>query len=597
MRKLHRRLAAGFVVALTYLIPLIQLPTAHAGDPLKPYVVFILDSSGSMGTVTNAGPTSCGTSDTRLNHAKCAINKISNSYGDMVLALGRFKQTPTGTFATSCTADCAVTGACTADDTSFELLTSLVDGTNAGPASFTDNVCTTCASSGAGSLEVYKPGGNTPLGGVLLGARRYFQGLQATDSSVIWPSTAAGFSPIFNDPTKNVFLTPTQQCRPYITILLTDGDETCNGNAPAAATSLLTTPLGGKNYRILTKPIGFGISPGNANIEAVAHAGGAPDVAGVNEGSYAANEEELQLAVSKIIADSVRSEVCNNLDDDCDTRIDEDFPSKGGACNNGQLGICRGTGVFGCRADGTGTQCNITAPGATAGSESCNNLDDDCDGLVDEGVCGACGDVEICNNIDDDCDGNIDEALTRPCGSGVGDCRIGVETCAAGMWGGCTGVNPTAETCDGRDNDCDGTRDGIAQSCSTLPGGVNPNQGICRPGIRTCPPGGAGTFGACLGEVQPRTEACNLLDDDCDGLTDESTGGARCSTTCGVGTTVCVNGQLICNAQPAMSDDTCDGNDDDCDGNIDENALDMGACDGGGTICGGVLVCQGGSYQ
>ncbi len=599
MRKLHRRLAAGFVIALTCLIPLLGASPAQAGDPLKPYVVFILDTSGSMDDATNAGPTSCGTSDTKLNHAKCAINKISNSYGDMVLALGRFRHTVSGAYTSNCASDCTfTTNFCTATDTSFELLTGLVDGTNSAPADFTDGVCTSCATSGAGALEVYKTGNGTPIGGSLVGVKRYWQGLQRGDGSVIWPSVAPGFSPIFSDPTKNVFLTPTQQCRPYITIMLTDGAETCSGDAPTAATSLLTTVVGGKNYRVLTKPIGFGIAPGNAAIENIAHSGGAPDVAGVNEGSYAANEEELQLAVSKIIADSVRSEVCNNLDDDCDTRIDEDFPSKGGACNNGQLGICRGTGVFGCRADGTGTQCNITNPGATAGSESCNNLDDDCDGLTDEGVCGSsCGDVEICNNLDDDCDGTIDEDLTRPCGSGVGDCRIGVETCSAGTWGGCTGVNPTVETCDGRDNDCDGTRDGIAQSCSTLPGGVNPNQGICRPGIRTCPPGGAGTFGACLGEIQPRVEACNLLDDDCDGLTDETTGGARCSTTCGVGTTVCVNGQLTCDAQPAMADDTCDGNDDDCDGNIDENALDMGACDGGGTICGGVLVCQGGRYQ
>ncbi|HPH65058.1 MAG TPA: MopE-related protein [Kofleriaceae bacterium] len=597
MRILPRRLAAPFVLALSCLSPLLLTSDAHAGEALKPYVVFILDSSGSMNGATNAGPTSCGTADTKLNHAKCAINKISNSYGDMVLALGRFRHTQAGTFATDCNTDCSVTAStCTTDDRSLEMLAGLVDGANTQPALYTDGVCNSCAATGAGQVEIVKMGGCTPLGGSLVGAKRYWQGLQRSDATILWPSGSPGFSPISNDPTKDVFLTPTQQCRPYITILLTDGAETVSGaDAPGAAASMLSTSVGGKNYRITTKPIGFGIAPGNAAVEAIAHSGGAPDAPGVNEGSYAANEEELQLAVSKIIADSVRSEVCNNLDDDCDTRIDEDFPSKGGTCDNGLLGVCRGTGAYVCRPDGTGTQCNITNPGGTPSVEICNNLDDDCNGLVDEGVCGTCGDVEICNNIDDDCDNLVDEDLTRQCGSNVGECRVGIETCAAGAWGACTGVNPTTETCDGRDNDCDGTRDGIAEACSALPGG-NPNMGICRPGTHTCPSGGSGVFGACLGEVVPRVEACNLLDDDCDGLTDESTGGARCSTTCGVGTTVCTNGVLMCNAQPATTDDTCDGNDDDCDGNIDENAMDMGACDAGGTICGGVLTCTGGRY-
>ncbi|MDP6946500.1 MAG: hypothetical protein QF464_20290 [Myxococcota bacterium] len=47
--------------------------------------------------------------------------------------------------------------------------------------------------------------------------------------------------------------------------------------------------------------------------------------------------------------------------------------------------------------------------------EGCNYADDDCDGLVDEGVASACGTCiapppEQCNGQDDDCDGLIDEA-------------------------------------------------------------------------------------------------------------------------------------------------------------------------------------------
>src|SRR6476659_10238969 len=82
--------------------------TANAQDVLKPYVVLMLDTSGSMNSVTNAGPPTCGGRDNRLNHARCAINRIVNSYGDMVFALGRFRMTAGGTttattFPTGCT--------------------------------------------------------------------------------------------------------------------------------------------------------------------------------------------------------------------------------------------------------------------------------------------------------------------------------------------------------------------------------------------------------------------------------------------------------------------------------------------------------------
>lgn len=43
--------------------------------------------------------------------------------------------------------------------------------------------------------------------------------------------------------------------------------------------------------------------------------------------------------------------------------------------------------------------------------------------------------------------------------------------------------------------------------------------GLCRPGKRTCAV--AGTWGACVGEVLPRAESLNGLDDNCDGSTDE----------------------------------------------------------------------------
>jgi hypothetical protein len=74
-------------------------------------------------------------------------------------------------------------------------------------------------------------------------------------------------------------------------------------------------------------------------------------------------------------------EACNEIDDDCDGVVDEGF-AKGEACSAG-TGACERTGVTVCSADGTGTTCGAV-PGAPE-PETCNGVDDDCDGSVDEG--------------------------------------------------------------------------------------------------------------------------------------------------------------------------------------------------------------------
>ncbi|MDP3274429.1 MAG: M23 family metallopeptidase [Deltaproteobacteria bacterium] len=77
---------------------------------------------------------------------------------------------------------------------------------------------------------------------------------------------------------------------------------------------------------------------------------------------------------------------------------------------------------------------------------------------------------------------------------------------------------PSPEVCNGRDDDCDGRIDeGLTRNCYTGPAGTN-NRGICRGGTETC---AAGRWGACAGQVTPRTETCNRMDDDCDGRVDD----------------------------------------------------------------------------
>nr|MBK7066651.1 hypothetical protein [Deltaproteobacteria bacterium] len=170
----------------------------------------------------------------------------------------------------------------------------------------------------------------------------------------------------------------------------------------------------------------------------------------------------------------------------------------GATCTAG-VGACARTGVNVCTADQMGTVCNAT-PGSPT-TETCNNIDDDCDGMVDEGITRSC--------------------YTGPSGtSGVGACAPGVETCSAGTYGSCTGQTlPSTETCDNVDNDCDASVDeSLTQSCYTGPSGTS-GVGVCRAGTQTC---AAGSWGStCPGEVVPGTERCDAQDNNCDGVVDE----------------------------------------------------------------------------
>jgi hypothetical protein len=69
---------------------------------------------------------------------------------------------------------------------------------------------------------------------------------------------------------------------------------------------------------------------------------------------------------------------------------------------------------------------------------------------------------ETCNNIDDNCNGSVDEGLTQPTSCGVGACAsTGHTTCVAGSYVNdtCTPGSPQPETCNNIDDNCNGSTD------------------------------------------------------------------------------------------------------------------------------------------
>ena len=278
------------------------------------------------------------------------------------------------------------------------------------------------------------------------------------------------------------------------------------------------------------------------------------------------------------------TEVCNGLDDDCDTLVDDADDSLDAGSATAWYTDADGDG-YGDDDDAT-LACDAPA-GAVGLAGDCND--------ADTAYNPAAAEADCTDPNDYNCDGSV--GYTDADGDGFAACEECDDTSATNFPG-------ATELCDGVDNDCDGTADEAdaadasdwyADTDGDSFGDATTAETAC-----TAPAGYVADATDCddtSADVNPaEVEVCNGIDDNCDGTVDEATAGdastwyadadgdghgdaastvASCDAPAGyvADATDCDDGNA---AVSPSALEMCNGFDDDCDGDVDEDsALDV----------------------
>ncbi len=230
----------------------------------------------------------------------------------------------------------------------------------------------------------------------------------------------------------------------------------------------------------------------------------------------------------------------NDSDSDSDSTNADDKPITGpcelgdtqkceyqGPAGTENVGQCKAS-IRACKEDGSWGRCEGEVLPVTETGDLCSNgIDDDCDGMIDNGKDDICtGGTPVEN---EDTDEEIDDSDVEHCDTVcVGPGLIENDGCKPAMTS-----EAEANLCNGQDDDCDGKIDegcpctpGTTQSCFS---GKPANRGIgtCHDGTMTCkvPSTRAlkGDWGDsdCIGDIKPTKDICNKTDDNCNGCADE----------------------------------------------------------------------------